>query len=289
MGAGEEASTGRVGVVPAGRSDRDQGAGGRPLALVTGGQRGIGFAIGRAFARAGHDVVVADLTDGFDGAALAREWGVAGESRAGGDGATVHAFEADVGDEASVDELFGSIAEHAGRAPDVLVNNAAVQFWAPLLELSLDDWEQTLRVNLTGAFLTTRRFARARIEAGGGGSIVNLGSGCNRLAFPRLVSYTASKGGLEMLTKVSALELGEHGIRVNCIAPGSIETERTRAETVGYAERWSPLTPLGRVGTVEDVADAVIALSGAGMRFVSGETVAVDGGLFSRAAWPGEY
>ena len=260
----------------------ERSGGGRPLALVTGGQRGIGFAIGRAFARAAHDVVVADLSDELDGAALAEAWGV-------GDEVTVHAFSADVGDERSVDDLFESIVERVARAPDVLVNNAAVQFWAPLLELSLADWEQTLRVNLTGAFLTTKRFARARAEAGGGGSIVNLGSGCNRLAFPRLVSYTASKGGLEMLTKVSALELGEHGIRVNCIAPGSIETERTRAETTGYAERWSPLTPLGRVGTVEDVADAVVALSGPGMRFVSGETVAVDGGLFSRAAWPGEY
>ena len=104
------------------------------------------------------------------------------------------------------------------------------------------------------------------------------------------MSYTASKGGVEMLTKVSALELGEHGIRVNCIAPGAIETDRTRAETDGYAERWSPLTPLGRVGTVEDVADTVLALTGPAMRFVSGQTLAVDGGLFARAPWPaGEY
>ena len=182
-----------------------------------------------------------------------------------------------------------------GRAPDVLVNNAAVQFWAPLLELSLEDWETTLRVNLTGPFLTTRAFARARLDAAGpdaprpGGAIVNIGSGCGRLAFPKLVSYTASKGGLEMLTKVSALELGPLGIRVNAVLPGSIETERTRAETDGYAAAWAPLTPLGRVGTVEDVADAVVALSGEGTRFVSGESLAVDGGLFARAVWPNDY
>ena len=92
-----------------------------------------------------------------------------------------------------------------------------------------------------------------------------------------------------MLTKAAALELGAHGIRVNCIAPGAIETERTRAETDGYAGRWAPLTPLGRVGTVEEVADAVLALCGESMRFVSGETLAVDGGLFGRAMWPEEY
>ena len=253
----------------------------RPLALVTGAQRGIGFAIGRAFARAGHDVVVADLERERDGAALAREWG-APEG-------FVHALVADVGDERAVEGLFDEIGARAARPPDVLVNNAAVQFWRPLLELGLEEWETTLRVNLTGPFLMTRRFARERVTAGGGGSVVNIGSGCNRLAFPRLVSYTASKGGLEMLTKVSALELGEHGIRVNCVAPGSIETERTRAETDGYAAAWAPLTPLGRVGTVEDVADAVVALASDATRFVSGETLAVDGGLFSRAVWPRDY
>ena len=263
----------------------------RPLALVSGAQRGIGLAIARAFARSGHDVVVCDLDAPRSGSALAIDWGV---------DTSIDCLVADVGVERAVDALFADIEERSGRPPDVLVNNAAVQFWSPLLELPLTDWETTLRVNLTGPFLMTKRFARARIEGADpvetvdgaprpGGAIVNLGSGCNRLAFPKLVSYAASKGGLEMLTKVSALELGPYGIRVNCIAPGSIETERTRAETDGYAERWSPLTPLGRVGTVEDVADAVVAIAGDGMRFVSGETLAVDGGLFGRAMWPGKY
>ena len=120
-------------------------------------------------------------------------------------------------------------------------------------------------------------------------SISNLGSGCNHLAFPSLVSYTASKGGIEMLTKSAALELGPLGIQVNCIAPGAIETERTKSETTGYAERWSPLTPQRRVGQVDDIADAVLALCQPGMRFVSGQTLGVDGGLFSRAIWPEDY
>jgi len=160
-----------------------------------------------------------------------------------------------------------------------------------LLKLSVEDWRHTLDVNLTGSFLMTQGFASAFAadDSLQHGSIINLGSGCNHLAFPSLVSYTTSKGGIEMLTKASALELGRLGIRVNCVAPGAIETERTRAETTGYAERWSPLTPQGRVGEVDDVADAVLALCGAGMRFVSGQTLGVDGGLFSRSAWPKEY
>ena len=277
----------------------------RPLALVTGARRGIGLAIARAFARSGHDVAIADLRVDGEGAALAR---------APEGGVRVECLVADVGDEAAVEGLFEETAARFGRVPDILVNNAAVQFWSPLLELSVADWERTLRVNLTGPFLTTRRFARARIEAARardadgaaagarapekegdapaavpGGVIVNIGSGCNRLAFGSLVSYTASKGGLEMLTKVSAFELGPLGIRVNCVAPGAIETERTRAETTGYARAWAPLTPLRRVGQVDEVADAVLALCGESMRFVSGETLAVDGGLFARAPWPHEY
>ena len=123
--------------------------------------------------------------------------------------------------------------------------------------------------------------------ARGGGAIVNLGSGCNLLAFPRLVDYTASKGGIEQLTKAAALELGPFGIRVNCVAPGAIETDRTRAEVDDYADRWAPLTPLRRVGTVEDVTAAVLWLAGPQSKFVSGQTLLVDGGVFSQAVWPG--
>lgn len=148
---------------------------------------------------------------------------------------------------------------------------------------------RVIGTNLVGTMLMTQRFARRRVGAGGGGCIVNLGSACNTIAFPMLASYVASKGGIETFTKSAALELGAHGIRVNCVAPGAIETDRTRAETDGYAARWSPLTPLGRIGTVADVADAVVSLCGDSMRFVSGQTLGVDGGLFARAVWPAGY
>ena len=252
----------------------------RPLCLVTGARAGIGEAIARAFAGQGYDIAIADISDGPDGKSIAAAWETPGR---------VRAYLTDISSETAVDQLFADIEADFGQPAGTLINNAAMQVWSPMLDLSLEDWERTLRVNLTGTFLMTQRFSRRRVAAGGGGSIINLGSGCNRLAFPKLVSYTASKGGIEMLTRVSALELGEHGIRVNCISPGSIMTERTAAETEGYAQSWSALTPLGRVGTVEDVANAVVSLSSDANSFVSGQTLNVDGGLFSRAPWPQEY
>jgi NAD(P)-dependent dehydrogenase (short-subunit alcohol dehydrogenase family) len=119
-----------------------------------------------------------------------------------------------------------------------------------------------------------------------GGSIVNVGSGCNKLAFPRLVAYTASKGGIEMFTKESAVELGPYGIRVNCIAPGAIESERTRQEDPDYAGTWLKLTPLRRAGTFADIAPTVAFLCSKGASFISGQTIWIDGGLFTQAQWP---
>jgi NAD(P)-dependent dehydrogenase (short-subunit alcohol dehydrogenase family) len=166
------------------------------------------------------------------------------------------------------------------------VNNAGTQTWAPLLELQERDWDSVLRTNLKGCFLNTQAAARLMVAAGRGGAIVNIGSGCNKLAFPNLVDYTASKGGIEQLTKSAAIELGRFGIRVNCVAPGAIEIERTAEETPNYAASWSPITPLGRVGTPEDIAGPVLFLAGPAARFVTGQTIWVDGGLFTRAAWP---
>ena len=120
-------------------------------------------------------------------------------------------------------------------------------------------------------------------------SIINIGSGCNTLAFPQLVDYSASKGGIEMLTKSAALELGPKNIRVNCIAPGAIATERTAAETGNYDKSWGELTPLKRVGNPQDVANVVSLLSDPRAGFITGQTIGVDGGLFSRAVWPSGY
>lgn len=246
-------------------------------AVVTGGNDGLGREMVLALARLGWDVAFNYLAGADKAESLVAEVEAIGQRAL--------ALRSDVGIKADVDAFYAAVGDWGGT-PDVLVNNAGVQTWSPLLDLAEEDWDRVIRTNLKGCFLNTQAAARRMVAAGTGGAIVNLGSGCNRLAFPRLVDYTASKGGIEQFTKVAALELGPHGIRVNCVAPGAIETDRTRAETSDYAGQWSPLTPLRRVGTVEDVAAAVVWLAGPKSSFVSGQTLLVDGGVFSQAVWP---
>lgn len=246
-------------------------------AVVTGGNDGLGREMVLSLARRGWDVAFNYLT----GADRAKTLVVEVEAI----GRRVLSHQSDVGIKTDVDAFYTALNQWGGT-PDVLINNAGVQTWSPLLDLAEEDWDRVIRTNLKGCFLHTQAAARRMAAAGTGGAIVNLGSGCNLLAFPRLVDYTASKGGIEQLTKVAALELGPHGIRVNCVAPGAIETDRTRAEVDDYAGRWSPITPLRRVGTVADVAAAVAWLAGPDSAFVSGQTLLVDGGVFSQAVWP---
>ncbi|MEO9133231.1 MAG: SDR family oxidoreductase [Sphingomonas sp.] len=246
-------------------------------AVVTGGNDGLGREMVLALARLGWDVAFNYLSGEDEADSLVAELEVIGRRAL--------ALRSDVGIKADVDAFYTALGEWGGT-PDVLVNNAGVQTWSSLLDLAEEDWDRVIRTNLKGCFLHTQAAARRMVAAGTGGAIVNLGSGCNRLAFPRLVDYTASKGGIEQFTKAAALELGPHGIRVNCVAPGAIETARTRAEAPDYAGQWSPLTPLRRVGTVEDVAAAVVWLAGPQSTFVSGQTLLVDGGVFSQAVWP---
>jgi NAD(P)-dependent dehydrogenase (short-subunit alcohol dehydrogenase family) len=160
-----------------------------------------------------------------------------------------------------------------------------VQTWKPLLELEEDEWDRTIDTNPKGCFLCTQRAGRHMKEQGRG-RIINIGSGCNKIAFPNLVDYTASKGGIEMLTKVCALELGRYQITVNCVAPGAVEIERTRQEANDYADTWARMTPLGRVGNPADVAGAVVFLASDAAEFITGQTLWVDGGLFAHPNWP---
>jgi NAD(P)-dependent dehydrogenase (short-subunit alcohol dehydrogenase family) len=245
-------------------------------ALVTGASKGVGKGIALELARNGCDVAVNFSSDAAGADRTVDEIRALGRE--------AFAVCADVGDSTQVDRMF---AEVFSRMPslNVLVNNAGVQTWKPLLDLEEHEWDRVIRTNLKGCFLCTQRAARHMKDAGGG-SIVNIGSGCNKLAFPNLVDYTASKGGIEMFTKVAAVELGKYKIRVNCVAPGAIEIERTKLEAGDYAETWSGVTPLGRVGNPQDVGRVVAFLAGEGGEFVSGQTIWVDGGLFSKPHWP---
>ncbi len=194
-------------------------------------------------------------------------------------------MQTDVGDSTQVQAMFAAIQQTVGRI-ELLVNNAGVQTWAPLVDLREADFDRTIRTNLKGCFLCMQQAARLMIADGAGGSIINIGSGANQAPFPNLVDYCCSKGGIQNLTQVAAVELGPHKIRVNCVAPGAIEIERTRQESPDYAKTWSPLTPLRQIGEVSDVADAVVFLASPAARHITAQTLYVDGGLFSQVPWP---
>lgn len=245
-------------------------------ALVTGASKGIGKGIAIALAEAGCDVAVNYHSDADGAAATVAEISKVGRK--------AFAVKGDVGSAADVDAMFAQVRAQFAQL-SILVNNAGVQTWKPLLDLEEQEWDRVLDTNLKGCFLCTQRAGRWMKETGGG-RIFNIGSGCNKVAFPNLVNYTASKGGIEMFTKVAAVELGRYNITVNCLAPGSVEIERTKLEAGDYAGTWSKLTPLGRIGKPEDIGRMAAALAGPAGDFVSGQTVWIDGGLFSKPAWP---
>lgn len=248
----------------------------RPSALVTGANSGIGKEIASRLARSGYDVVINYKVDQPAADGLAKDL-----SAVGGRAIAVYA---DISNPGEVDQMVQSVLAEFGKL-DALVNNAAVQVFKPLLDVDDADWERVLSTNVRGCFLCTQRVARHMKERGKG-AIVNIGSGSNKVPFPNLSSYTASKGAIEMFTKSSAVELGPFGIRVNCVAPGAIDTERTRSEIPDFAGTWARLTPLRRIGTPADVAAAVEFLLGENAAFISGQTLGVDGGLFIQACWP---
>lgn len=247
------------------------------VALVTGASKGVGRGIAYGFAEAGWDVAVnyhSDLAGAEETKAVIE-----------GKGRRCLIVPGDVGAKAEVEAMFAAVVEAFGHF-DCLVNNAGRQTWASLLDLSEADWDKTIRTNLKGSFLCTQAAARLLKEQGRGGSIINIGSGANKQPFMNLVDYCASKGGLEQLTRVSACELGQYGIRVNCVAPGAIEIERTKEESDDYAGTWSPLTPMGRIGYPVDIARSVVFLAGEQADFVTGQTLYVDGGLWTKTHWP---
>ncbi len=244
-------------------------------ALVTGAAKGIGREIALELARRGCEVAINDFKDRDGAEETARLVAELGHKAIVAMG--------NVGVAREVDHVFHQTVDHFGRL-HILVNNAGIQTWKSLLDLEEAEWDRVIQTNLKGVFLCSQRAGR-HMKDHGGGRIINLGSGSNKVGFPKLVDYTASRGGVEQFTKVAAIELGQYGITVNCVAPGAIQTERTKLESPDYAGMWGPLAPMKRVGTPADVASAVCYLATDEADFITGHTLFVDGGMFARGPW----
>jgi len=247
------------------------------VAMVTGASKGLGAEIALEAAREGADVVVNYMSDRAGAEEVVREI-----QRMGRRGL---AFHADVGVKAEADALIAAGITALGKV-DVLVNNAGIALWKPFLELDEANWDRTLQTNLKSVFLCSQAVARHLVERGSPGSIVNVSSIAGAGALDCLVPYCASKGGMMLITKAMATELGPFHIRVNSVAPGTIDIKRNRETDPNYPDDWVPYIPMGRVGVPSDVAKPVIFLASDEAAYVTGQTFWADGGETSYVPMP---
>jgi NAD(P)-dependent dehydrogenase (short-subunit alcohol dehydrogenase family) len=241
------------------------GLAGRAI-VVTGAAQGIGEACARTLAADGARVSLWDVDDAR-GRALAAELGA-------------HYAHCDVASKADVDAALADMLAALGRV-DGLVSNAGIFRAAPFLDIAEADWDAVLAVNLKGAFLVGQAVARRMVAQGDGGAIVHMSSVNARLTIPSIASYNASKGGIDQLTRVMALALAEHRIRVNGVAPGTIATElaaRAVLTSEDAKARIMSRTPMRRLGEPAEVASVVAFLLSDAASYVTGETVLADGG-----------
>jgi NAD(P)-dependent dehydrogenase (short-subunit alcohol dehydrogenase family) len=245
------------------------------VTIITGGAQGIGAACALRFAREGALVVLADVDDAR-GNALAKQLGVT----------YVHC---DVGDKIDVNAMVQKTITKYGRI-DVLVNNAGIVKAASFLEVTEEDFDAVIRVNLKGAFLVAQAVAREMVKTDSGkafegrishGAIINMSSVNAVMAIPSIASYNMSKGAINQLTRAMALALADHGVRVNAVAPGTIATELA-AKAVLTSEdakaRILSRTPMKRLGQPEEIADVVAYLASDASSYLTGEIITADGG-----------
>jgi NAD(P)-dependent dehydrogenase (short-subunit alcohol dehydrogenase family) len=240
------------------------------VAIVTGGNSGIGRATAVTLAEQGFDVGILWHEDEDN----LRE--TVGECEA--HGVRVEARRADLSDVPGADAAIDALADALGGV-DVLVNNAGRGHSTPFLELDLDTFREVLDVDLVAPFLCGQRAARRMVEQGRGGRIVNVTSIHEHTPLRGSAAYSAAKGGLGMLTKAMALELAEHGITVNAVAPGEIATKMTGQEDEDPRDEERPGIPAGRPGHAREIAAAVAFLASEGASYATGQSFIIDGGM----------
>ena len=240
------------------------------VALVTGAASGIGAAIAEAYAAKGARLALCDLDAGRVTEMVGRLGGAA------------RGFACDVSDKASVEGAVADIVEAFGRI-DILVNSAGIVDLAPAEDLSLEAWQRTLDVNLTGSFLMAQAVAKRMIGQGGGGKIVNLASQAGSVAIEGHVAYCASKFAVIGMTKTMALEWGRYGICVNSISPTVVLTELGRKAWEGpKGEAMKAQIPSGRFAEPEEIAAAAVFLASGGADMINGADLLVDGGYTAK-------
>jgi 3-oxoacyl-[acyl-carrier protein] reductase len=238
------------------------------IAVVTGAGRGIGRAIALKFAAAGADIVCVSRT-------VENAEKVAQEVRALGRKAWAHAV--DVADASAVEAAVEKILGEAGKV-DILVNNAGVTRDGLLMRMSEEDWEAVLNTNLKGAFLFTKALSRGFLKQRSG-RIINISSVIGLIGNAGQCNYAASKAGLLGLTKAAAKEFASRGVTVNALAPGFIETDMTGSLSAEMKTQLLERIPLRALGRPEDVAEGALFLAGPGARYVTGQVLAIDGGM----------
>jgi 3-oxoacyl-[acyl-carrier protein] reductase len=239
-------------------------------ALVTGGSRGLGRAIALAFARQGADVAI-----NYRGNAEAADAVVA---EIAGVGRQSLAVQGDTSDGRDACEAIVKAAIEGLGSVHVLVNNAGITRDNLLMRMDAEEWESVIDTNLSGPFWMTRAIARPMMKARAG-RIINMSSAAGRMGNPGQANYAAAKAGLIGLTKTTARELASRGITCNAIAPGLIETDLTADLPEAASEALKGMTPLGYIGSVEDVAAAAVYFASDEARYVTGQVLGVDGGI----------
>ncbi|MFC4595732.1 SDR family NAD(P)-dependent oxidoreductase [Sphingobium tyrosinilyticum] len=242
------------------------------VVVVTGGGRGLGKAIARAFVDAGARVAIIGRNEAMLGSA-AEDLTMSGAGSA-------HPYPADVADEPAMIALAERIAADLGPA-DVLVNNAGINPWYRKAERTpMEEWRQIIDVNLTAVFHCCQLFGRQMLVKGEG-SIINITSVAGHVGLARSAAYNATKGGLELLSKSLAIDWAGHKVRVNTVAPGYLETDLTSGlqANEGLASKVIAHTPLGRFGSVDEVVGACLFLASSSASYITGQALRVDGGF----------